>query len=271
MSRNRNRNRNGRAPKRAAGGGGGGDYTNITFTEFSFPHGDDLFSDVAGTSAVNKSLDNQSTRRINPTALVAAWGTYHSTSVSPYGSWKNAANGINGYGVLRPGTLVSFLPEKWSTGKSFGDVVNADSCVYGLCGRIVANPDGTRYIEYWDNPGTDSMVTAVLNTGVVRVTMRMASAQTHNLDVTPDGDGLFSIVVWFHDGKIDYWLNGTKQTQITGVNNFNSVAGGAQWRPIVNGGGTLSWDLLCKAWAESHAVEADVQALSDHFESLLGR
>lgn len=66
---------------------------------------------------------------------------------------------------------------------------------------------------------------------------------------------------------IDWWANGTKQTQIGSVGNLNQTNGN-NWGIS---GTALDFQLLRLGFASSHDTESDVADWASHFEDLLGR
>ena len=252
----------------AGGGGGGGDYTNITFTGVLDPANDvaNMMTQPTGSTPINPLTDGTYVRRWNPSPTWPA-GAYINDNVDPTPTWRTPANGINGIAVI---DMVSSARLRMWLGDGFTSAAlyNAGSMVFGWCGEQTGTREGTDWILYNNNATGDEFAVQSQADGTYILYLRMASSQTKTITITPDGNALFSVVVWFHDGAIDYWLNGVKQTQIESVNNFSSLTG-ASWNLTLQN--NVSLKLMHMAFAASHDNEADVANLAARYETLLGR
>ena len=255
-------------PAPAAGGGGGGDYTNIAFTMVLDPANDtdNMFRDTSGAVPIVPATDGDTVRRWDP----ATWPVegYMEDTSAVYPLWRTPGNGINDIGVIEMQTNAEY--RMWQGGAfTSANVFNADSMVFGWAGkRIATYGGGSNNVLRQNNPATDEFVINSETDGTFDIIMHMATAQTQTITVTPDGSSLFAVVIWLHDNVIDYWLDGVKQTQITGVNDFAQLTG-AFWRHLcINGN---SYQLMKMVFAASHDNEDDVANLAAHLETLLGR
>lgn len=250
------------------GNGNGASQANITRTLIMDPtlDSDTMYETDGDSDPIETAVDNESVVRWYPTTRPADLN-YMRDSASTFPSWRNADNGINSNPVVRYSLAAH---SHSSNGASFTMqdlIAAADACVFAISGRLDAVDTGGSD-QFIMTSGNDPVEVYATEDGLVSVRFSMASAQLIDLEITPDGTGLFAGVFWFHDGVIDWWANGVKQTQQTSVNNFNSLAGTFLQ---VNGNTNVDWTLARLEFASSHVDEVDIADLAAFHESRLGR
>lgn len=268
MNRNRNRNRQG---ARASGGGGGAPaseselVTNAGLILWMNPTEDTLYQTDAETTPVVKTNDGENVMRYYPAVKPADLTYFSDTSLPP--TFRNAENGINSNAVIDfDAPQEAYI----DVGASFthDDVIDADAALLVFCGRLVAVSGTDNTVIVGDPDNTQGFVIQTQSAG--SLTFRLHNGGPTDVSITKDGSNLFSGVMWLHGGNVDWWLNGTKQTQITSVANITSVIDAAC---VIRQGNTGNDFQLLRlgVGTGAGAQEADIVALVNHLESLLGR
>lgn len=269
MSRDRSRSR-ANGGRRAAGGGAAsvpeGDLvTNAGMLLWLNPTDDSLYKTDATDTPVNKATDNEDVARWYP-GVKPADLNYYVDAVAAYPKFRKAF--INGNHAIQFTGAQSQLAVN---GASFqtNDIFAADSAVVALAFKI-------------DSIHTVSNVNIIQDGFANAVYLRQESSGSGSalkliFDMTSDvtltlaagADGWVSVLAWLHDGQVDWWLNGTKQSAVTGVDTITTLTR-ADWG-FRNFDPTNWTALRIGAGTGAGATEADMAALHAHLETLLGR
>lgn len=231
---------------------------------------DDVMYVDAGVTLLNKAGGQQNCVRwipgVKPSTL-----DYFEDGGADYAQWLPGASGINGNPVVVYTGTQALHDDVDAPAQTFrtSDMFDADSGVFAFAGKRTGT-HATTDLKAIQDGFANAMYLEMLSTasgGGTRLVMDMASDVV--LNTPPDGNGLLSVVAWLHGTDVDWWLNGTKQTQVTGVGTL-SVLTRTAWS-IRNFFGTTFMLLRHGTGKAVGATEADMAALAAHLETLLGR
>lgn len=232
------------------------------------PEDDSLFVD-AGVTPVNKAGGSQNAVRwvpgVKPDTLA-----YLEDAGADYPLWLPGASGINGHPVVHyTGTQALHVDVDGTGTFRTSDLFDASSGVFVFTGKRTGT-DAATSIKVIQDGFANAMYLEMLSSGAgggTRLVMDMASDVT--LNTPPDGNGVLSFVAWLHGTTVDWWLNGVKQTAVTGVGTLSNLTR-LEWS-IRNFFGTTFMLLRHGAGKAAGATEADMATLAAYLEALVGR
>lgn len=269
--RNRNRNRQGAAATETAGAplSEAELVANAGLLLWLNPADDVLFLD-AGVTQVNKAGGQQDVEQWVPGVKPATLERFEDT-VADKPQWRPGASGINGNPVVIYTGAQSLHIDVDAPAQTFrtSDLLEADSGVFAFAGKRIGT-DATFNLKAIQDGFANAMYLEMLSAaagGGTRVVMDMASDVI--LNTPPDREGLLAVVAWLHGTNVDWWLNGAKQTQITGVGTLSNLTR-TEWT-IRNFFDTTFMLLRHGVGKATGATEADMAALAAHLEALMGR
>jgi hypothetical protein len=252
---------------RSAGGGGPTEaelVANAGLLLYWNPSADTIYKTDAETTPIDKDADGEAIVRWYPVLKPATAPYWRQLTVAA--QWRNAANGINGHPVMQAAAASSGIGLTGVTHTFVTtDLFTATDAVFVAAGRFV---DGTATGNFIHDGWPDALQLSRQSGNVARLLFE-TSGGNRTIDITADAGGLFSVVAWLHDGVIEWWANGVKQTNLTSVANLNTLTR-ANW--LWNGLSTTNIQMLRHgAGKAADATADDMAALAAHLETLLGR
>lgn len=254
---------------------GGGSFDFSAHGELVFlPGSDTLWQTNAEITLADATNDPVS--RYVP-AIMPAGALYALDATTPWGSYQAPDDGINGNGVLEMvlGTHALNMQkddgEGSPTGFTAADIFTSDNALIWACGKAVGTPSsGAR--QMFGDLNKQSFTIHRQSDGDVAAFWQETSTAESFL-VTPDAGDLYSIIAWKHGTVVDWWANGVKQTQRTGVGGWFAGTGQIGVYGGVNSTGLhVEHQLLVGGMgAAAGYTEELAVALAARLETLLGR
>lgn len=267
MSRNRNRNRNGRALKRAGAASvpEADLVANAGILLWMNPTEDALYKTDATDTPVDKNTDNEDVARWYPSVKPADLN-YYVDAAAAYPKFRKAF--INGNHAIQFTGAQSQLAVNGASFRT-DDIFAADAAVVALAIKIdsIHTVSSVNIIQDGFSNAVYLRQESSGAGSALRLIFDMTSDVT--LTLTAGGDGWVNVLAWLHDGQVDWWLNGTKQTAVTSVDTITTLTR-ADWG-FRNFDPTNWTALRIGAGKATGAAEADMAALHAHVETLLGR
>lgn len=228
------------------------------------PESDELYSADDLVTDLDKDVNNGDVLRWVP-GLKPATLDYYRDSASSYPKWRTAANGVNGHPAVE---YTRSQAQHAVVGTNFrtSDLFSAGDAVFAFAGSRTGASTITD-INVIQDGWSESVALRMRTPANGNTTQVVFNTSPQTVLQVSSGNTAFSVVAWKHGDKIDWWLNGVKQEQVTGLGDLLGLTR-TDWG-FRNFGDTAYKIVRLGAGKAAGATEAAVAALATYLHGLV--